>query len=206
MRRWHAAAVRDHYITVTPQQVQILTGVARNFITNILIDREFNMEGETPRLGADVPRWYGETIGFWDGDTLITWTANLIGWKVHAAFEYSNKMQTIEIYSPNRDASGKFVGLNHEAIFYDEDALVEPIRIVRNFTKSGELTDDAPYVFIECVQTIFPVNGKATPLTPGSRFEYEVLDMFGRPWGQLWQEYNEKNMERPAEEDIFNFE
>ena len=206
MRRWHPAAVRDHYITVTPQQVQIMTGVARNFITNILIDREFDMSGPAPRLGANVPRWYGETIGFWEKDTLITWTANIIGWKVHAGFEYSNKMQTIEIYSPNRDASGKFVGLNHEAIFYDEDALVEPIRIVRNFTKSGELSEGDPYVFIECVQTIFPVNGKATPLTPGTKFEYEVLDMFGRPWGHLWEEYYEQNMQRPDEEDIFNFE
>jgi hypothetical protein len=206
MRRWHAAAVRDHYITVTPQQVQIMTGVARNFITNILIGREFDMSGAVPRLGADVPRWYGETIGFWDKDTLITWTSNVVGWKVHAAFEFSNKMQTIEIYSPNRDASGKFVGLNHEAIFYDPDALVEPIRIVRNFQKVGELSEGAPYVYIECVQTIFPVNGKATPLPPGSRFEYEVLDMFGRPWGHLWEEYNEKNMQRPDEEDIFNFE
>jgi hypothetical protein len=115
-------------------------------------------------------------------------------------------MQTIEIYSPNRDASGKFVGLNHEAIFYDEDALVEPIRIVRNFTKSGELSEGDPYVFIECVQTIFPVNGKATPLTPGTKFEYEVLDMFGRPWGHLWEEYYEQNMERADEDDIFNFE
>ena len=139
MRRWHQAAIRDHYITVTPQQVQIMTGIARNFVTNILIDREFDMSGATPRLGADVPRWYGETIGFWDKDTLITWTSNVIGWKVHADFEYSNKMQTIEIYSPFRDASGKFIGLNHEAIFYDEDALVEPIRIVRNFDKLGDL-------------------------------------------------------------------
>jgi hypothetical protein len=64
MRRWHQAAIRDHYITVTPQQVQIMTGIARNFVTNILIGREFNMEGAVPRLGADVPRWYGETIGF----------------------------------------------------------------------------------------------------------------------------------------------
>ena len=57
-----------------------------------------------PRLGPDVPRWYGETIGFWDDDTLITWTSNIQGWTVHGAFEYSNKMQTIEIYTPNRDA------------------------------------------------------------------------------------------------------
>ena len=97
-------------------------------------------------------------------------------------------MQTIEIYSPNRDASGKFLGLNHEAIFYDEDALAEPIRIVRNFDKLGDLTEGAPYVYIECVQTIYPINGKATPVTPGATFEYEQLDMYGRPWGYLWAE------------------
>jgi hypothetical protein len=206
MRRWHQAAIRDHYITVTPQQVQIMTGIARNFVTNILVGREFDMSGATPRLGADVPRWYGETIGFWDNDTLITWTSNVIGWKVHADFEYSNKMQTIEIYSPYRDASGKFLGLNHEAIFYDEDALVEPIRIVRNFDKLGDLDEGPPYIYIDCVQTIFPVEGKATPLPPGATFEYEVLDMYGRPWGYLWEKYYEQNMERPEEEDIFSFE
>ena len=206
MRRWHQAAIRDHYITVTPQQVQIMTGIARNFITNILVGREFNFEGEVPRLGADVPRWYGETIGFWDGDTLITWTSNIQGWKVHAGFEFSNKMQTIEIYSPNRDAAGKFVGLNHEAVFYDPEALVEPIRIVRNFDKLGDLTEGPPYIYIDCVQTIFPVNGKATPMTPGATFEYEVLDMYGRPWGYMWEKYYEQGMQRPEEEDIFSFE
>jgi hypothetical protein len=206
MRRWHQAAIRDHYITVTPQQVQIMTGIARNFLTNILIGREFDMEGGVPRLGADVPRWYGETIGFWDGDTLITWTSNIQGWKVHAAFEFSNKLQTIEIYSPNRDEDGNFVGLNHEAIFYDPDAFAEPIRIVRNFEKQGDLTEDDPYIFIECVQTIFPVNGVASPVTPGTVLEYEVPDMYGRPWGYLWEQYFEQDMEKPEEEDLFNFE
>ena len=206
MRRWHQAAIRDHYITVTPQQVQIMTGIARNFLTNILIGREFNMEGAVPRLGADVPRWYGETIGFWDGDTLITWTSNIQGWKVHAAFEFSNKLQTIEIYSPNRDEDGNFVGLNHEAIFYDPDAFAEPIRIVRNFEKQGDLTEGDPYIFIECVQTIFPVNGVASPVTPGTVLEYEVPDMYGRPWGYLWEQYFEQDMEKPEEEDLFNFE
>ena len=99
-----------------------------------------------PRLGADVPRWYGETIGFWDKDTLITWTSNIQGWKVHGAFEYSNKLQTIEIYTPNRDAAGKFLGLNHEAIFYDPEALVEPVRIVRNFVKTSGFDEGDPYV------------------------------------------------------------
>ena len=127
MRRWHEFAVWEHYIMVTPDLVQILGGVARNFITNIHIGREFRMDGAVPYLSEQVPRWYGETIGFWDNDTLITWTSNIQGWKVHAAYEFSNALQTIEIYSPNRDENGNFLGLNHEAIFYDPEALVEPV-------------------------------------------------------------------------------
>jgi len=205
MRRWHEAAVWEHYIMVTPDMVQIMAGVARNFITNIHIGREFNMEGAVPRLGADVPRWYGETIGFWDNDTLITWTSNIQGWKVHAAPEYSNFLQTIEIYTPNRDAAGNFLGLNHEAIFYDPEALVEPVRIVRNYIKNSGFETGDPYVFIECVQSIFPVDGKATPVSPGTVIEYEVPDMYGRPWARIWEKYFEQGMERQEEEDIFSF-
>jgi hypothetical protein len=206
MRRWHEAAVWEHHIMVTPNMVQILAGVARNFITNVHIGREFNMEGGVPRLGADVPRWYGETIGFWDNDTLITWTSNIQGWKVHAAPEHSNKLQTIEIYTPNRDAAGKFLGLNHEAIFYDPEALVEPVRIIRNYVQTSGFEEGDPYVFIECVQTIFPINGTATPVSPGSVIEYEVPDMYGRPWAHLWEKYWEEGMERPDDEDIFSFD
>jgi hypothetical protein len=191
---------------VTPDVVQIMAGVARNFITNIHIGREFNMDGVVPRLGEDVPRWYGETIGFWDGDALITWTSNIQGWKVHAAFEFSNKMQTIEIYTPIRDQDDQFVGLNHEAIFYDPEALVEPIRVIRKLMKQGEFTDSTPYVFVECVQTIFPIEGRATPVSPGDVIEYEVPDMYARPWARIWEKYFEDGMERPEETDIFNFE
>jgi hypothetical protein len=109
MRRWHEAATWEWNFLVTPNEVQILAGVARNFITQINIGREFNTSGAVPRLGPDVPRWYGETIGFWDKDVLITWTSNIQGWFAHGAFEYSNKMQAIEIYSSRPDASGKFV-------------------------------------------------------------------------------------------------
>ncbi len=88
---------------------------------------------------------------------------------VHGAFEYSNKMQTIEIYTPNRDASGKFLGLNHEAIFYDPEALVEPVRIVRNYVKTSGFEEGDPYVFIDCVQTIFPVEGQGHAGVAGHR-------------------------------------
>jgi hypothetical protein len=116
-------------------------------------------------------------------------------------------MQTIEIYSPNRDAEGNFVGLNHEAVFYDSEALVEPVRIVRNYVKLSDFDQNDPYVFVECTQSIFPLEGTATPVSPGDVIEYEVPDMYGRPWAHVWQKYWEQGMTRPEEEeDIFTFE
>ena len=206
MRRWHEAAVWEHNIMVTPKMVQILAGVVRNFITSVHIGREFNLDGNNPRLGEDVPRWYGETIGFWDNDTLITWTSNIQGWKVHAAPEFSSALQTVEIYSPNRDAAGNFLGLNHEAIFYDPEALVEPVRIVRNFVKLSDFDEGEPYVFVECVQTLFPSDGRATPVSPGQTIEYTIPDMYGRPWADIWEENFEQDMQKPQTEDIFSFE
>jgi hypothetical protein len=32
-------------------------------------------------------------VGFWDGDTLITWTSNVQGWFTHGSWEYSSRMQ-----------------------------------------------------------------------------------------------------------------
>jgi hypothetical protein len=122
---------------MNPDVVQIMAGVARNFLTQIHIGREFKTEGAVPRL--------------------------------------------------------------------DADALVEPIRIVRNFQKLGSIRTQTPYVYIECVQTIFPVNGRATPLTPGSRFDYEVPDIYGRPWAKTWEEYYEKGMKKPEDPDFFTF-
>jgi hypothetical protein len=115
-------------------------------------------------------------------------------------------MQTIEIYSPNHDANGKFIGLNHEAIFYDPEALVQPVRIVRNYKKLSGFEQGDPYPFIECVQTIFPnKDGRASPVVPGQVIQYQVPDMYGRPWAKIWEQYFEQGMQRPKEEDIFTF-
>ena len=206
MRRWHEYATWDWDLVVTPQLVTIMTGVADNFVTNIYVGREFKQDGSGPHLGADVPRWYGETVGYWDKDVLITWTSNIQGWMNHGAFEFSNKLQTIEIYSANRDAKGKFIGLNHEAIFYDPDALVEPVRIVRNYVKAANFDKADPFVFIECIPTILPIEGKATAVSPGQTVPYRVPDMYGRPWAQNWEQYFEKGMEKTVEEDIFKFD
>jgi hypothetical protein len=209
MRRWHLFAVTTnaHTVLATPSLVQIRISGAGNLITDIHVGREFKLDGPVPRLGAEVPRWYGETVGFWDGDALTTWTSNIQGWTVHGMFEFSSHMQTIEIYTPNRDEAGGFIGLNHEAIFYDPEALVQPIRIVRNLEKVSGFEEGEPQDFIECIQTIFPVDGLATPLSPGASMEnVEFPDVFDRPWADIWERQFERDMERPADEDHFTFD
>lgn len=209
MRRWYwlATGLQPHFVIATPQYVQIRTGVARNFVTDVHIGRQFNLSGSVPRLGPDVARWYGETIGFWDGDALITWTSNIQGWAAHGAFEFSHQMQTVEIYTPIHDKAGHVTGLNHEAVFYDPEALVQPIRIVRNFERIGGLDEGDPYEFIECFQTQFPIDGHSTPVHPGQVIPYQVPDMYDRPWAKIWEQYFEQGMKQPGEaRDLFDFQ
>ncbi|HVY65348.1 MAG TPA: hypothetical protein VHH11_11065 [Gammaproteobacteria bacterium] len=206
MRRFHFAGTGVHDIVVAPKLVRIMSSLSGNYVTDIHIGRQFDMSGQVPRLGAEVPRWYGETIGFWDGDALITWTSNIQGWASHGVFEFSSKMQTVEIYTPNRDAQGTMVGLHHEAVFYDPEALVEPIRIVRDFVKIGDFDEGEPFVFTQCLETIYPINGRAQPVAPPTVIPYEVLDMYNRPWAQIWEKYWEKGMSHPEAKDIFKFD
>jgi hypothetical protein len=112
-------------------------------------------------------------------------------------------MQSIEIYTPIRK-DGQFIGLNHESILYDPEALMEPVRIVRNLHKINDYGDanEEPYPFIECVPTIFSVNGVNTPVRPGETIQYEYPDMYGRPWDKIWREYFEQGMSGKPDDDI----
>ncbi len=192
-------------ITVTPARVQFLGG-SGNAIRNVHIGREFDLSGVVPRLGAAVPRWMGETIGFWDNDALITWTSNIQGWFTHSSWEYSSKLQTVEIWTPRKAPDGTFIGLEQETVFYDEDALVQPVRSVRFFPRLGDLNAATPNNLSECIQTIFPINGRGTSVSPGTVIQYKVEDTYGRPWAAIWEEHFEKGMQRPEAADIFSFE
>jgi len=192
-------------IVMTPDLILDMRIAAKTLITQIHVGREFTEDGVVPRLGPDVPQWFGETIGFWDGEALVTWTSNIQGWISHGGFEFSNRLQSIEVYTPRRNGSGGLTGLEHEIVLYDDEALVEPVRIVHDLDRQGELNDGEPFEIIECVASIFPVDGQAMPLAPGQTFEYTVPDMFGRPWAQIWERYHEEGMARPEPPDIFSF-
>src|SRR4029434_9073000 len=115
----------------TPAQVQCLTGVADNFLRRVLVGRSHVQQ---------VPQWWGETVGFWNGTTLIAWTANVQGWTLsHSMFEFSNALETIDVFTPVASSSGDFVGLSLESTFYDPEAFVAPLHNVIRFNRAAEL-------------------------------------------------------------------
>ena len=205
MRLFSRQAHLSMDFVATPERLQLMASSAENFIRHFNVGREFDMSGAVPRLGADVPRWYGESVAFWDGETLISWTANVVPWITHGVFEFSRQMQTVEIFSPRRDPAGELAGIEHEIVFYDAEALAEPLRLVQVHIKTGKIADVDPFIYGRCIQTIFPVEGRPQPLSPGVTIDYTVPDMFGRPWAQIWERYFEEGMERPEGESIFEF-
>jgi len=186
MRWWSEFAIRDIEVLVTPSQVQFLSGVADNLIRKILIGVEHSQL---------VPQWYGETIGFWNGDTLIAWTANVQGWTLsHSMFEYSNDLEIIEIIRPSNAGDGLIV----EAVFYDPQAFRQPLRAVTPWQRIAAIADaEQRYTFIECRTMSQIVNGPDGRPTQKIFLDDDYIDFYNRPWAKNWERNFEQGWERP---------
>ena len=190
MRWWAQASQGGNFqLTMTPWNVQFLSGIAANFLRQVLIGKEHVQK---------VPQWYGETVGFWDGTTLVTWTANVQAWTLsHSMFEYSGKIETVETYKPVFEANGKFIGLDHEAVFYDPEAFVQPLHATYRFVRIAT-SDDANrrFTYIECLSNLRNTNGRPTQLTNA---DPRYIDYYGRPWAQNWEKYFEAGWDKPQD-------
>ena len=191
MRWWSEASQGGNFqLTMNVNNIQFISGIAANFLRQVLVGKQHVQK---------VPQWYGETVGFWDGTTLVTWTANVQGWTLsHSMFEFSDKLETVETYAPVLDNAGKFVGLKHEAVFYDPDAFVQPLHLNMQFNRVANLDSDTRrYTYIECLSNLKDTNGRPTQLTSAdSRF----VDYYGRPWAQNWEKYFEAGWDKPDDE------
>src|SRR5579862_6784380 len=144
MRWWAQPSQAGNFqLIMTPYLVQTVSGIADNFLRQMYIGKNEHVQ--------KVPQWWGETIGFWDGTTLVTWTANIQGWTLtHSMFEFSDKMETVETWKPAYDDSGKFIGINHEAVFYDPDAFVAPVHATFRFARRATMDDqNRRYSYVE---------------------------------------------------------
>jgi len=192
MRWWSQASQGGNFqLVMNANQVQFMSGVAANFFRQVLIGREHVQR---------VPQWYGETIGFWDGTTLVTWTAHVQGWTIsHSMFEFSDKLEAIETYTPVLN-NGVFAGLDHEAIFYDPDAFVAPVHLNMRFNRAATLDNPTRrFTYIECLSNLRNVDGRPSQLTATSE---RFVDYYGRPWAQNWEKYFEVGWEKSSSDEI----
>jgi hypothetical protein len=191
MRWWAQASGGGNFqVTVSTAQVQFLSGVAANFLRQVLLGRSHVQK---------VPQWYGETVGFWNGTTLVSWTANVQGWTLsHSMFEFSDALETIDVFTPRFDAAGAFVGLSLDTTFYDPRAFAAPLHNVIRFNRTARLDDpNRRYSYIECLSNLRNTNGRPTQNTAA---DPRFIDYYGRPWAQNWEKYFEVGWEKPEEE------
>jgi hypothetical protein len=175
-------------LVMSPYQVQFLSGSADNLLRKILIGQKHVHQ---------VPQWFGETVGFWNGNTLVAWTANVQAWTLsHSMFEFSSALEVIEVFRPSAD--GKTITV--EATFYDPEAFVQPLHTVTPWERRLAPNDpETRHMFVECrVQSTIlnGPDGRPTQLTP---VDDGYIDYFGRPWAQNWEQHFEQGWEKPAE-------
>ncbi len=189
MRWWAQASLGGPIeVMVTPDRVQFLSGQADNFLRRVLIGQDHVQQ---------VPQWFGETVGFWNGDTLVAWTANVQGWTIsHSMFEYSGELEAVEVIRPNPDGTGLLV----EATFYDPEAFRQPLHTVTPWILRSRLDDpETRYEFNQCRVQSTIVNGPDGRPTQLIFIDDGYVDYFGRPWAQNWEEHFEQGWERPTD-------
>jgi hypothetical protein len=186
--RWWAEASHGGPIEVmmNPNQVQFLTGIADNLLRRVLVGRQHVQK---------VPQWFGETVGFWNGTTLVAWTKNVQGWTLsHSMFEFSNQMQVIETFTPSADGRT----LTVEATFYDPETFVRPVHTVTPWQRTMPLNDvNQRFTYVACRVQSTIVNGSDGRPTQLTFIDPGFIDYFGRPWAQNWEEHFEKGWKKP---------
>jgi hypothetical protein len=186
MRWWAQFSHGDPIeIMTTPHQVQFLTGIADNLLRRVLVGRKHVQK---------VPQWYGETVGFWNGDTLVAWTANVQGWTLsHSMFEFSSALEVVEVFRPG--PGGKT--LTVEATFYDPEAFVRPLHTSAPWEFVSGLDDpNARFSFVECRVQSTIINGPDGRPTQLTFIDDGYVDYFGRPWAQNWEKHFEQGWQK----------
>jgi hypothetical protein len=115
--------------------------------------------------------WYGDTIGFWDGDRLITHTVDLYPSDfTRWAPMTSNQFESVEIWELKQYPDG-VERLEVQVTFYDSFAFAKPVHAVYAFRHATAL-EDAGYrvTHWECESTnnaVMDENGGTTYRLPG---------------------------------------
>jgi hypothetical protein len=118
----------------------------------------------------------------------------------HTMYENSDQLEIVETYRPVKDASGKVVGLDGEAVFYDPEALLQPLRAYDHYLRAAPLSDDEHrFTYIRCLTNVRNVNGRPQQL---GESDAGFVDYYGRPWAKNWEKYFEQGWDKPDEDEL----
>ena len=175
----------DEFV-VTPAKVYTMaSGNGWNSIRWIYVDQ--------PHTSDDLgfPKWFGESIGFWNGDTLVVHTNQIHGWK-GGLLEFTDNMEAVEKYRRIGDQ------IQGEITVYDPEVFTQPIyaKLTYNLSKETRPEKVRP-LYNTCSDTNGPspaiymdqkgLLNERVPGEPG--FDWNPAD--GRPW-QTWLNESDK--------------
>lgn len=183
------ASLEAEEFIVTPDRVWTLgAGNGSNTTRWIYTDGS----GHSPE-DLEFSKWHGESIGFWDRDTLIVHTNQIRGWKGGLS-EFSDRLETVERY--------RRVGnmLEGDITLYDPEVLVRPVNAKLRFELDPETNPALRPLYNTCSDTNGPSarvfmdeRGLLNERLPGDPLFWKAADP--RPWGTYLDE-SDKRYER----------
>ena len=102
-------------------------------------------------------------------------------------FEFSDALETVDVFTPRFDNGGALVGLSLDTTFYNPRAFVAPVHNVMRFNRTAPLDHaNRRYTYIECLSNLRNTNGRPIQTTAA---DPRFVDYYGRPWAQDWEKY-----------------
>lgn len=117
---------------------------------------------------GDGHTWLGDTIGFWEGDRLVTWTLGVMPadyFRGHP--ENSAELQGVEVWQRIDGDDGERDRIYVQATMYDPAALTEPFNMAADYYAAGF---DYRIRYWECTTTsnaVQTAEGTTTHILPG---------------------------------------
>ncbi|HEX5281219.1 MAG TPA: hypothetical protein VFW28_14160 [Micropepsaceae bacterium] len=180
-------ALNAQEFVVTPKVVYTI-GANANDTNNI---RWIYINAPHTAEDKQFPKWHGESIGFWNGDTLIVHTNQIRAWKGGPGGEFTNDLETAEKYQRVGDA------IQGEVTIYDPNVFTGPVYEKLNFRLSKKNRPEDRPLFNTCTDTNGPspkvyLDAKGflnEHLVGEGEFTWDVADQ--RPWG-TWLDESDK--------------
>ena len=130
------------------------------------------------------PKWHGESIGFWDGDTFIVHTNQIRGWKGGLS-EFTDNLETVERYRRVGDT------IEGEITLYDSEVFGRPAYSELTFELDTETRPELRPLFNSCTDTNGPSakvfldeRGLLNERLPGDPLYWDATDL--RPWAAFY--------------------